>query len=380
MSFFERVSGRVINADLFDFNIKYLTMVGLWPHDDWGNDKMRLYKIYEVILHIMSIAFITVTGIGTYQHKHDITILMTNLDKALAAYNFVAKIFFFVIKRKQLNNLIFEIRNSGDEVSLDRRNLMVIHVIMITVISTGLVTTFSMLSQFKGEMTVEAWMPFDPFKNRMSLLLAAQILAVYFVVPCLYRAFAIQGIVCSLVMYFCDQLIELQERLKGLSYSEERERIVRDEFKQIVKKHVRIMRYSNTFTNIFKEFFLIQNLAVTIELCLNALMVTVVSLEEKTLLVSFLGYLGLALINAYIFCYLGNELIVQSTGIAQAAYESGWTSWPVDMQKDLLILIRAAQKPLILSAGGMTIMCIQTYSQALYNAYSIFAVLNDVVD
>ncbi|XP_050345138.1 odorant receptor 4-like [Nymphalis io] len=380
MAFLERISGFVLNADLFDFNIKYLTLVGLWPQDDWEIGKLRFYKIYEVSLHILSIAFITVTGIGTYQHKHDITILMTNLDKALAAYNFVFKIFFFVIKRKQLNNLIIEIRNSGDEVSLDRRNLMVIHVIMITLISTGLVTTFSMLSQLKGEMTVEAWMPFDPFKNRMSLLLAGQILAIYFVVPCLYRAFAIQGIVCSIVMYFCDQLIELQEKLKSLSYTEERERIVRNEFKNIIKKHVRIMSYSKTFTSIFKEFFLIQNLAVTIELCLNALMVTVVSLEEKTLLVSFIGYLGLALINAYIFCYLGNELIVQSTGIAQAAYESGWTSWPIDMQKDLLILIRAAQRPLILSAGGMTIMCIQTYSQALYNAYSIFAVLNDVVD
>lgn len=36
-----------------------------------------------------------------------------------------------------------------------------------------------------------------------------------------------------------------------------------------------------------------------------------VGLEEKTLLATFLGYLGLALINAYIYCYLGNELIVQ---------------------------------------------------------------------
>lgn len=36
-------------------------------------------------------------------------------------------------------------------------------------------------------------------------------------------------------------------------------------------------RYCKSFTSTFKEFFLIQNLAVTIELCLNALMVTVVS-------------------------------------------------------------------------------------------------------
>ncbi|CAH0718847.1 unnamed protein product, partial [Brenthis ino] len=269
---------------------------------------------------------------------------MTNLDKCLAAYNFVFKILFFIIKRRHLKILIDEIRNSGDKVSDDRKKLMGIYIILATLVSTTLVGAFSFLSQLKGEMTIEAWMPFDPFKNRMSLLLAAQILAVGFAVPCLYRACALHGVVCCIIMYFCDQLIELQGRLKNLGYSEDRDRDVREEFKEILKKHVRIMRYSKSFTNIFKEFFLIQNLAVTIELCLNAIMVTV------------------------------------STGIAQAAYESGWTSWPIDLQKDLLILILAAQKPLILSAGGMTIMCIQTYSQALYNAYSIFAVLNDVVD
>ncbi|CAG9585722.1 unnamed protein product [Danaus chrysippus] len=306
--------------------------------------------------------------------------LMTNLDKTLVGYNFVLKIFFFVIKREKLNVLINEIKNSEDKVSDDRKTLMAIHVIFITFISTALVSAFSLLSQYKAEMTVEAWMPFDPFKDRMSLLMAAQILAICFVVPCLYRAFAMQGIVCSIIMYFCDQLLHIQGGLKNLGNTKHNEIQARKEFKDIIKKHVRLMRYTKTFTDIFKEFFLIQNLAVTIELCLNALMVTVVGLDEKTLLASFLTFLGLALFNAYIFCYLGDELIVQSTGIAQAAYESEWTSWPIDMQKDLLIIIKVAQRPLKLSAGGMAIMCIQTYSQALYNAYSIFAVLNDVVD
>ncbi|XP_045784018.1 odorant receptor 46a-like [Maniola jurtina] len=380
MALARTIRSQLLESDLFDFNIKYLTYVGLWPKDDWSQDKLRLYKVYEVFLFILSLTFIIITGIGTYEQKHNITMLMTNLDKALVSYNFVAKIMLFTLKKKQLNILISEIKLSGDKIVDERKNLMAIHVVIITIFSTLVVFAFSLLSQYKGEMTVEAWMPFDPMKSRMNLLLAAQLLAFCFVVPVLYRAFAIQGIVCGIIMYFCDQLIEVQQRLKGLDYSEERDGEIREELKNIVKKHVRIMRFSRTLTNIFKEYFLIQNLAVTIELCLNALMVAVVGLEEKTLLATFLGYLGLALINAYIYCYLGNELIVQSTGIAQAAYESGWTSWPIDMQKDLLIVINVAQKPLTLSAGGMALMCIETYSQALYNAYSIFAVLNDMVD
>ncbi|XP_039747062.1 odorant receptor 4-like [Pararge aegeria] len=380
MALARTIRARILESDLFDFNLKYLTYVGLWPKDSWSQEKLQLYRVYEVFLFILSLAFIVVTGIGTYEQRDDITMLMTNLDKTLVAYNFVSKIILFTVKREHLNKLIREIKLSEDKVNIERKSLMAIHVVIITGLSTLVVCAFSLLSQYKREMTVEAWMPFDPMKTRMNLLLAAQLLAVCFLVPVLYRAFAIQGIVCGIIMYFCDQLIELQQRLRDFDYIKERDREAREEFKDIVKKHIRIMRYVRMLTDIFKEYFLIQNLAVTVELCLNALMVAVVGLEQKTLLATFLGYLGLALINAYIYCYLGNELIIQSTGVAQAAYDSGWTSWPTDLQKDLLIVINVAQKPLALSAGGMALMCIETYSQALYNAYSIFAVLSDMVD
>ena len=58
--------------------------------------------------------------------------------------------------------------------------------------------------------------------------------------------------------------------------------------------------------------------------------------------------------------------LLQSQGIALAAYESTWTSWPVDLQKDLLIVIVAAQRPLKLSAGGMALLSIQTFSQVMF--------------
>lgn len=243
---------QILESDLFDFNIKYLTYVGLWPRDDWSRDKLLLYKLYEVFLFMLSLLFIILTGIGTYEQKHDLTMVMTNLDKTLVAYNFVSKIIIFTLKKQQINNLLTEIKHSGDKVIDMRKNLMVTHVVVITVFSTLVVFAFSLLSQYKGEMTVEAWMPFDPMKSRMNLLTAAQLLAFFILVPVLYRAFAIQGIVCSIIMYFCDQLIELQQKLKGLDYSKDRDREVREEFKNIVKKHVRVMRLVYHLINLNK--------------------------------------------------------------------------------------------------------------------------------
>nr|AXF48775.1 odorant receptors OR25 [Lobesia botrana] len=367
-----------LSDDFFSYNLKYLFLVGLWPDDAWAKSHSTLYKMYEINVHILSAIFLIITGIGTYQTKDDVVLLITNLDKCLVAYNFIAKVAIFVYNRKKLEVLISEIIGSGDQVSQPRQKLMLTHILIVTLMSVSVTGAFSALALYHNEMTVEAWMPFDPMKSRMNLITAAQLLAVTFV-PVICRAAAMQGIVCSLIMYLCDQLIELQDRIRSLVFTPETEGSMREEFKDIVKKHVRLMGYSQDMNNIFEEYFLVQNLAVTLELCLNALMATMVGFEQKTLLATFFAFLCVALLNAYIYCYLGNEMISQSEHLALSAYKASWTSWPLDLQKDLLILLRVAQKPLYMSAGGMVAMSIQTYSQTLYNGYSIFAVLNDVV-
>lgn len=228
--------------DFFDINLKYLFYVGLWPREDFTRNKAFLYKLYEIVLHILSLVYVVTTSIGTYQNKHDVAIFLSNLDKTLVAYNFVLKVIIFVIKRKHVEKLIKEIAASGDRISYNQKRLMALHVIIITVVATAIIGAFSLLALFKMEMIVEAWMPFDPHKNVKNYFMATQILVITFIVPCSYRSIAMQGIVCSIVMYLCEQFIDLQNKIKRLEYSREIESCMRTEFKEIVKKHVRLMR------------------------------------------------------------------------------------------------------------------------------------------
>ncbi|XP_063531710.1 odorant receptor 46a-like isoform X1 [Cydia strobilella] len=352
-----------LTDDFFAYNLKYLFLVGLWPDDPWAKAHPTLYKMYEYTTHVLAIIYMISSGIGTYQIKDDVVLFMTNLDKCLVAYNFVAKVVIFVFKRRQVEILISQIINSGDQITEERKKMTLMMIIIVTGLSTSVVGAFSALALYHNEMPVEAWMPFDPMESKMNLLTATQLAAITIVVPVIWRGISMQGIVCSLIMYLCDQLVELQDRIRSLEFTSMTERAVREEFKDIIKKHVRLMGYTQNMNKIFEEYFLIQNLAVTLELCLNALMATMVGFEQKTLLATFFVFLCIALMNAYIYCYLGNEMIIQSENLALAAYESSWISWPLDLQKDLLILLRVAQKPLYLSAGGMVAMSIQTYSQ-----------------
>lgn len=226
---------------IFAFNLKYLFLVGLWPEDDLTKAQKAIYRSYECILHSLTIIMFIITGIGTYRNRNNITIFLSNMDKTLIQYNFFFKIVLFILKRDKIRELIEEIQNSDDIVTEKRKKLMVKSILMITVTSLIIVSIFSALAIYNGEMAIEAWMPFDPLESRMHLITSGQIMAVLFV-PGLFRAFAMQGLVCSLIMYLGDQLVDLQNSIKKLKYTKEMEFEIRKKFKNAIKKHIRLMR------------------------------------------------------------------------------------------------------------------------------------------
>lgn len=230
----------MIDDGFFSFNIKYLFFVGLWPEKTLTRNQKFLYRIYELFIHFLTTTFLILAGIGTYQHKDDLIVVFSNLDKCLVVYNFFFKTIIFLIKREKLKELIDEIECSGDEVTEERKKLMANYVILITGMTAAVVGAFSLLALIEGIMSIEAWLPFDPLESSMNLILALQILA-FCVFPGLCRAFAMQGLVCSLIMYLCDQLIHLQQELRNLTFAKDTEMVTRMKFKKIVKKHIRLM-------------------------------------------------------------------------------------------------------------------------------------------
>lgn len=241
MAFLTLARFYTLNEGFFAFNIKYLFLVGLWPEDGLTKNERIIYNIYEILIYISTIIFLIITGIGTYNCRNDLTRFFSNLDMILVAYNFFLKANIFLFKIDKLKTLIEEIESSGDVVTERSKKLMSAPAFIITGLSLIIVGSFSALAIFKGEMTIEAWMPFDPLKNRMSLILSAQILAIL-ILPGLFRAFAMQGIVCSIVVYLCDQLISVQAAIKNLKYTKETEKETRKKFRDIIRKHIRLMR------------------------------------------------------------------------------------------------------------------------------------------
>lgn len=231
------------SENLFESNLLFLFYVGLWPDENLSKPKKIMYKIFEYSQHLFSVIFLIISGIGTFQINDNLTVFLANIDKSIVAYKFFFKVIFFTLKRNELKNLIDDILESGDEVTENSGKNMFDHLLLITGLNSALIIIFSTLGLLQNEMTIEAWMPFDAKKDKMSLAMSAQILALLFCIPFSYRAIGMQGIVCSLLIYICDQLVNLQEKLKNLKYEKELEIVTRKELRTILKKHIRLMRY-----------------------------------------------------------------------------------------------------------------------------------------
>lgn len=230
----------LIDDGFFSFNIKYLFFVGLWPEKTLTRNQKFFYRIYEFFIHFLTTLLLIIAGIGTYQNKDDLVVVFSNLDKMLVVYNFFFKTIIFLIKREELSDLIDEIESSGDIVTEERKKLMANFVMILTGMTAVVVGAFSLLALFEGTMSIEAWLPFDPMESSMNLILSLQIIA-FCIFPGLCRAFAMQGLVCSMIMYLCDQLIHLQTELRSLKYVKETEMVTRMKFKKIIRKHIRLM-------------------------------------------------------------------------------------------------------------------------------------------
>lgn len=225
----------------FNLNLKYLFITGLWSNDEWTKSQKFMYQCFENLLHVFSIMCVTCATCGTHRVIHDFAALMENLVKTLVGYNYFLKTVFFVANRKKLRMLIADIIISGDKITKRRNKMMTLLVASVTLFTMIIIISFSIFALIDGEMPVEIVLPFNPNKNLFTLLLGHQCAAAMYVTLQL-RAIAMQGIVSSLMMYMCDQLLELQLRIKSLKYTLERDQEIRNAFKDIIKKHVRLIK------------------------------------------------------------------------------------------------------------------------------------------
>ncbi|XP_018048245.1 PREDICTED: odorant receptor 13a-like [Atta colombica] len=178
--------------------------------------------------------------------------------------------------------------------------------------------------------------------------------------------------ISMLVIHVCGQFENLRERLKnlvndpnGIKTSQE----FKSELRQIVMRHEHLNWFAKTIEDSFNMIMLIQMLSCTIQLCFQGFQVFRVSI-----------FVGFILVHLYIYCYVGEMLLVQSTEIGFSAYESNWFNVPGKEARNLLLIIHRSTAPFSLTAGKFSTFSLQMFSKIVRTSLGYLSVLLTVTE
>ncbi|XP_076683143.1 odorant receptor 4-like [Andrena cerasifolii] len=230
-----------------------------------------------------------------------------------------------------------------------------------------------------------------PFNLRstsiMMLINFGQLVAAY----CLTIPYTgVDAFIAMLVLHTCGQFENLRMRLEGLMDEKNGTRSmdqIQKELVWIVKRHEHLNWVAGKIEEYFNKLLLIQVLVCTIEICFQGFLFLNASIYEDFFAIYdadgifnlqflfFVIFVTHIAGHLYIYCYVGEKLLVQSNGMANSAYNSSWFNVSPQDAKCLLFIMNRSIRPLQLTAGNFSTFSIDMFSTILRTAMGYLSVL-----
>ncbi|XP_018369327.1 PREDICTED: odorant receptor 13a-like [Trachymyrmex cornetzi] len=384
-----------------------LSLVGIWP-DPLQNPKQKsgLSRCRFMLASFFMLGFVCIPQSANLVFIWGNVDMMTeNLATAnIPVANSFMKAFTIWRKRKVLKLLVnffyqdWYTPKTSDERTIMLKNAKLVRKISIwctiltqTLLIIYIVLKISAIIFSPGDsarpMIYTAYFPFDATKSPIfELICACQILSAFSGTVAYTGS---DSFISMLVIHVCGQFENLRERLKNLVNDPNGVKTPQEfksELRQIVMRHEHLNWFAKTIEDSFNMIMLIQMLSCTIQLCFQGFQVFRVLInkeenESMTFQLIFLSiFVGFILVHLYIYCYVGEMLLVQSTEIGLSAYESNWFNVPGKEARNLLLIIHRSTVPLCLTAGKFSTFSLQMFSKIVRTSLGYLSVLLTVTE
>ncbi|XP_063383326.1 odorant receptor 46a-like [Cydia fagiglandana] len=151
-------------------------------------------------------------------------------------------------------------------------------------------------------------------------------------------------------------------------------------FKDIIKHHNSIIKYVSLIESAFSLASALQLMLSVMVLCLVG--IQFLSIEEPSshpIQIAWMAiYLTCMLIEVFIICWFGDELIWKSWELHQAAFDSPWPSTDSKTAMFIVIFMERCKRPLRVTAGKIFTLSLDTYTNLINWSYKAFAVMRNV--
>ncbi|XP_060533450.1 odorant receptor Or2-like [Cylas formicarius] len=204
-------------------------------------------------------------------------------------------------------------------------------------------------------------------EKRASILV---ILNAFSVLVAILMGVSTQSIFLTCIIFASSVLKALQVKLKKMSVGDNDMTVT---LAGLVKEHQRVVRFIKQLNEAVKHLMLMDYFLNA----MNMALVMLLFLEAETGMqfASCVFYSGRMMVIIFALGWTSNEIKVQSQGLADAIYESGWYERPLSVRRLLHMMILRAQRPLALTIGPFDEMTIQSSLTIMKAAYTYGTVM-----
>ncbi|KAL6429649.1 hypothetical protein ACFW04_007519 [Cataglyphis niger] len=138
--------------------------------------------------------------------------------------------------------------------------------------------------------------------------------------------------------------------------------------KKIIQKHQKIIHFSENIECLYTYIALLQFVSNTIMICsLGFLIVAAIDSPNATeQIMKSLFFYTITNLEAFIFCFAGEYMSNKGNEIGAAAYNCTWYNLKSKDNRVLLFVILRSQKQLMLTAGKMTTLSLESFTNVTF--------------
>nr|ARN17892.1 odorant receptor 19 [Cephus cinctus] len=152
-----------------------------------------------------------------------------------------------------------------------------------------------------------------------------------------------------------------------------------ERYRKCVMHHQYLILLVDEVNDVFGSSMFSQLLSSSLIICLTGFQSLLV-VGHGTNFLKFAIYLGAAFSQLLYWCCLGNELSHQSSLLLESQWKSGWEMQPAKkVLHPMVFSMMRSNKKLELKASNFFIMSTETFITILSKSYSIFALLNNMI-
>ncbi|XP_047361386.1 odorant receptor 13a-like isoform X1 [Vespa velutina] len=366
-----------------------MRFVGTWPPKSF----QPIFLFFLIYLTVHCTSAIIDIAVNISNMEYIISCLMENVFNVIA----LLKISICKIKRKSLAKFIDDIRSDFklDNYYYDEEKMAFIHYnkcsrkFVIVLLVASFVAS-SMYYFFSLAMNIEIVLTNSSYGYRLPYrvwLLIEPTNVVTYVCLCFYQFLIIPTIVFGYIGTDC-LFVSLVLHVSGLfsALSCEVKYVLNDtcdrekHLKQLIIKHVRLIRLSESLEEDFNLIILLQLIGTILQFCIVGYDALVRSADgDMAMLLSFL-FIGSAVAGVLlVYCYIGECLIKESSILGDALYLCEWYNISKEEKKLMHICMLRSTKEMRLTSGKFFVLSLTTFTDVLKTSMAYFSVLRTFI-